>query len=79
LPPLRQRPTDILPLATHFVGLYSPRLRQGPAQLDAAAYAAPLQYAWPGNIRELENVMHAAVLTCNDDRVIRPANLRFSS
>ena len=78
LPPLRQRPADILPLAEHFIVLYSGRLQQPPARLDAAARNALLDYAWPGNIRELENVMHAAVLTCNDDRVIRPANLRLS-
>jgi len=79
LPPLRQRLADILPLAEHFIALYSQRLQREPARLDAAARTALLQYTWPGNIRELENVMHAAVLTCGEEGVIRQANLRLAA
>lgn len=78
LQPLRQRLADILPLAEHFLALYSQRLQRQPARLDAAARAALLQYNWPGNIRELENVMHAAVLTCGDEGMVRPAHLRLA-
>ena len=56
LPPLRDRPEDILPLAEHF-------LHQGDPSLDfsPAAVKALLAYRWPGNVRELENVIERAI------------------
>lgn len=54
LPPLSERPGDILPLALHFLG-------EG-RSLDEAARAALLAHAWPGNVRELKNVMQRASL-----------------
>jgi DNA-binding NtrC family response regulator len=54
LPPLAERPDDILPLAEHF-------LAPGKT-LDASARAALLQHSWPGNVRELKNVMQRACL-----------------
>jgi len=54
LPPLAERPDDILPLAEHF-------LTPGKS-LDASAQAALLGHAWPGNVRELKNVMQRASL-----------------
>jgi sigma-54-specific transcriptional regulator len=77
LPPLRQRLADILPLAERFIRIYSSKLDLDPPQLDIAAEHAILNYPWPGNIRELENVMHGAVLTCVDG-VIRPHDLRLA-
>jgi sigma-54-specific transcriptional regulator len=77
VPTLHQRPADILPLATHFLELYSRRLTVARPQLTAAAEEALLRYSWPGNIRELENVMHAAVLMAGDSR-IDASDLRFS-
>ncbi|MEP7315043.1 MAG: sigma-54 dependent transcriptional regulator [Pseudomonadota bacterium] len=77
VPPLKQRRGDILPLAEHFLQLYSERLSVSPPQLDAAARQGLLAYGWPGNIRELENVMHSALLVTRDG-VIRPENLRFA-
>ncbi len=61
--PLRQRPGDIVPLANHFLRLYS-----GLAKLHARAFGqdalqALRRYPWPGNVRELENVIRFAVLT----------------
>jgi len=76
LPSLRQRVGDILPLAEHFIRVYCGRLKRQHTRLHADAQQALLNYSWPGNIRQLENVIHAAVLVSTDN-VIRPANLRL--
>jgi len=64
LPSLHERQADIVPLAEHFIGVYCARLgiRALPLSLDAAD--ALRAYAWPGNIRELENVIHYALIVC---------------
>lgn len=62
VPPLRERPGDILPLAQHFIAHYRARMGYGHADLSAAAVARLLAHAWPGNVRELENVIHHALL-----------------
>ncbi|MFH0129824.1 sigma-54 interaction domain-containing protein [Variovorax sp. VaC1] len=64
LPTLRERPGDILPLARHFIEEYRQRLGYGPVGLDASAEHKLSEHAWPGNIRELENVIHHALLIC---------------
>lgn len=69
LPPLRERHGDIMPLARHFLDLYAKRIRIAPPRLTAAAEERMLAHAWPGNIRELENVMHYAVLVCRHGQV----------
>ena len=74
LPPLRDRPGDILPLAQHFIAVYGPRLGLADATLDPDAIDALEAYAWPGNIRELENVVHCALIVCRDG-VIRVGDL----
>jgi sigma-54-specific transcriptional regulator len=61
LPPLRDRPGDILPLARHFLALYAERAGTE-AAFSRGAEAALRTYAWPGNIRELENVVQQALL-----------------
>ncbi len=77
LPPLRDRPGDILPLARHFMGVYSNRLKTSEPALSADAEQALLAYVWPGNIRELENVIHYALIVCGDS-VVRAADFSFS-
>ncbi len=77
LPPLRERPGDILPLARHFVGTYSAKLGLPGAYLSSQAQAALLAYAWPGNIRELENVVHYALIVCRDG-VVQASDFRFA-
>src|SRR5579872_5673115 len=52
VPPLRQRIEDIEPLATHFLAQHDPSLRFSPEAIDVL-----LQHSWPGNIRELRNVV----------------------
>jgi sigma-54-specific transcriptional regulator len=76
LPPLRERRGDVLPLAYHFIGVYGPRLGAGGFQLSPAAQSALLSYAWPGNIRELENVIHFALIVCRDG-CIGPGDLKL--
>src|SRR5690606_11812867 len=77
LPPLRDRPDDILPLAEHFLKVYSQRMNCKPPRLSAAALEALKRYAWPGNIRELENVIHFALLVSNGNE-IRPEHLKVT-
>jgi sigma-54-specific transcriptional regulator len=74
LPPLRERRADIVPLARHFVGVYGPRLGVADATFEPAAIDALERHAWPGNIRELENVVHCALIVCRDG-VIRVGDL----
>ena len=76
LPALHERQADILPLAEHFIGVYCNRLGIGPRPLSAAAGEALRRYSWPGNIRELENVIHYALIVCAGDE-IHPADLKL--
>jgi sigma-54-specific transcriptional regulator len=69
LPPLRERPGDILPLVGHFLDVYRRRLGMDAARLNAGARARLLEHSWPGNIRELENAIHHALLVCKDGEV----------
>lgn len=62
LPPLRERQEDLLPLAAHFLKKYSEKLGRHGMQLSPEARAVLLKHQWPGNIRELENVIERAVL-----------------
>lgn len=62
IPPLRERPEDILLLAGHFLELNRSRLGLRCLRLSAAAEYALLQYDWPGNVRELEHVISRAAL-----------------
>ncbi|WP_085316583.1 sigma-54 interaction domain-containing protein [Derxia lacustris] len=76
LPPLRERPGDILPLARHFIGSYGARLGAQDVVLSHEAETALLGYPWPGNIRELENVIHFALIVCRHE-VIRACDLKL--
>ena len=71
LAPLRDRPGDILPLSGHFLHRYGERLHVD-AELSDEAAAVLESYPWPGNIRELENVIHRAVLVCQDGLIQVP-------
>ena len=74
--PLRERRADILPLARHFLEVYGDRLQPRRLDLSSAAEETLYAYAWPGNIRELENALHRATLTCHDG-LIQPSDLRL--
>ena len=76
LPPLRERPGDILPLVHHFLKVYGTRLGYASAGLAPEAAQQLLEYPWPGNIRELENTIHHALLVC-PGHIVRPEDLRL--
>lgn len=62
LPALRERRADILPMAEYFLGIYSHKLNLPLPAISLASQALLQAYSWPGNTRELENVIHFAVL-----------------
>jgi len=62
LPPLRERPEDILRLARRFLVFFAKSARRRPQELSRAAEEALRSYSWPGNIRELRNAIERAVI-----------------
>ncbi len=76
LPPLRERPGDILPLAEFFVNEHCQRLGYQRASLSPEAERKLLLHSWPGNIRELENAIHHALLVCRNQQV-QPNDLQL--
>ncbi|WP_273820833.1 MULTISPECIES: sigma-54 interaction domain-containing protein [Pseudomonas] len=76
LPPLRERPGDILPLAEFFLEEHCQRLGYNRASLSSEAERKLLEHSWPGNIRELENAIHHALLVCRNQRVA-PSDLHL--
>ena len=74
LPPLRERKTDVLLLADHFMLKYSRRHAKAVKRISTPAIDMLMRYHWPGNVRELENCIERAVLLC-EDQVIHSYNL----
>jgi NtrC-family two-component system response regulator AlgB len=74
VPALRQRPADILPLAMRMLAGATVHNRRPSLRLSPEASAALMHYRWPGNIRELRNVIERAVVLCSSD-VITPEYL----
>jgi two-component system, NtrC family, response regulator AtoC len=74
LPPLRDRHLDIPLLVSHFITKFNDRLRKGITHIEPEAVERLVGYNWPGNIRELENVIERTMLFC-EGSVIRVANL----
>jgi len=66
LPPLRERKTDILLLADHFMLKYGRQLGKSIRRISTPAIDMLMRYHWPGNVRELENCIERAVLVCQD-------------
>jgi DNA-binding NtrC family response regulator len=62
VPPLRERRSEIEPLARHFIQLFSKAANEPAPELSQAAVAALKAHSWPGNVRELRNVIERAVL-----------------
>ena len=62
LPPLRERPEDIEPLARHFVRRFAARMKKELHGIDPDALTCMGRYHWQGNVRELENVIERAVI-----------------
>jgi DNA-binding NtrC family response regulator len=78
LPSLRDRPGDIPPLAEHFVGVYSSKLNRPPPRLSAEAMDKLIRHGWPGNIRELENVVHYGLLLSSGE-ILGAEDIRIAS
>jgi DNA-binding NtrC family response regulator len=78
IPPLRERVEDIPTLAADLLAPCAADLARSPIRLSADAMAALQSYSWPGNIRELRNVLERAALLCEGD-VLSARDLRFQS
>jgi sigma-54-specific transcriptional regulator len=78
LPALRERPGDILPLSRHFIEMFCRKLDRRLPELAPAAEQVLSAHQWPGNIRELENVVHNALIVCRND-LIRAEDLQIAS
>jgi transcriptional regulator with GAF, ATPase, and Fis domain len=75
MPPLRERPEDILPLLEHFVQALGPVVIGRPAAgISREAREHFLDYAWPGNVRELRNAVERALILC-EGGLINPEHL----
>jgi Nif-specific regulatory protein len=74
IPPLRERREDILPLAEHFLQVFSKEYAKQIKRISTPAIDMLGQYHWPGNVRELRNCMERAVLICEEE-VIRSYHL----
>jgi transcriptional regulator with PAS, ATPase and Fis domain len=69
IPPLRERPDDIVPLAGHFVALFAKEMnKKAPAIADSTVRLLT-GYEWKGNVRELKNTIERAVIMCDVDEI----------
>jgi DNA-binding NtrC family response regulator len=78
VPPLRERKEDIPLLAGHLLDRIAGELGRLSVRLAPACIDAMFSYAWPGNIRELKNVLERAVLLAESD-ILQPRDLRFEA
>ena len=76
--PLRERKQDILPLARRFLADMAKAMGRSGMRLDEAAERLMLQYGWPGNVREMENVIQRAVILAPGE-VVKPERLHLNS
>jgi two-component system response regulator GlrR len=76
LPPLRERKEDIPPLVEHFLGNFSRKAKKAIRGLTPQAMQKLMLYDWPGNIRELENVLEYAVAMSDKDFITEDLILR---
>lgn len=67
LPPLRERKDDLPLLINHFIESYNQKFKKNIKQFSSSAYDLLLEYNWPGNIRELENVIEHCFILCNNE------------
>jgi DNA-binding NtrC family response regulator len=78
LPPLRERPKDILPLVQHYIEQYNSLCHKNVKGVSFAAMQLLLEYDWPGNVRELRNMVERAVILANGNLIL-PQHLPFDS
>ncbi len=77
LPPLRDRGSDILLLAKHFIKLYCSENKTALIKISNEAQTKLMDYHYPGNIRELKSIIDLACVMC-DNNIIEPDNIKFS-
>jgi DNA-binding NtrC family response regulator len=70
LPPLRERPGDVVPLAEHVLASVTRRLGKPISGFSGDANRVLREYAWPGNVRELQNVVERAAILCRGERIL---------
>lgn len=76
LPPLRERRSDIVPLARHFLEVAARETGGLARRISGDAEQALMEYAWPGNVRELRSIMERAAMLEHDEEIL-PKDLRF--
>jgi transcriptional regulator with GAF, ATPase, and Fis domain len=69
LPPLRERKDDIGLLISHFIAKFNKQTNKGIVGLNSEAAITMMDYCWPGNIRELENAIEHAFVTCREKEI----------
>ncbi|MGL5245698.1 MAG: sigma 54-interacting transcriptional regulator [Sarcina sp.] len=69
LPPLRERKEDIPPLVEHFISKLNKKLNKNILGIDKYALSLLEEYLWPGNIRELENMLERCMNLCDEDYI----------
>jgi DNA-binding NtrC family response regulator len=69
MPSLRERKTDILPISYHFLHQFSRRIGKDITGFDEAAVQRLTLFDWPGNVRQLRNVIERAVILCESDQI----------
>ena len=75
VPPLRERASDIPLLTHHFLGQFAEQYGEAPKSLEPEALKVVMQHGWPGNIRELRNVIELGFILSGERDVIRPEDL----
>jgi len=75
IPPLRERMDDIVPLVAHFLTKFSCLYKKEIKEIDDGALDLLLRYNWPGNIRELENIIEYAFVRTNNTSIIESSKL----
>ncbi|GAB3641501.1 sigma-54-dependent transcriptional regulator [Spirosoma arcticum] len=76
LPPLRERPADVGPLAEHFAKKYAKQYNRPVASISTALLAEMKQYRWPGNVRELQHAVERAVIL-GQGKTLEPGDFVF--
>ena len=79
IPPLRERLGDIEDLINYFIMKFCSEMKLKQPKVDPEVYIKLKKYNWPGNIRELENVIKRVMIIIGDETVIKPGNFNFLS
>ncbi|MBN1884509.1 MAG: sigma 54-interacting transcriptional regulator [Candidatus Krumholzibacteriota bacterium] len=75
IPPLRERVDDVMLLADHYLRLHCEEMEKTVLGFSDEAVALLRGMAWPGNVRELEKIVNRAVILCDDNAIVTPAEL----